>query len=63
VKITPELTKVLAERGYSPEFGARPLRRFIQDRIESYVAQGLLANTIKRGDEVEIPVEVLSKQD
>ncbi len=63
IKITPELTQVLAQRGFSPEFGARPLRRLIQDRIESYIAQGLLSNTIKRGQEVEIPSEILAKED
>lgn len=62
VRITPQLLAILALRGNNPQFGARPLRRFIQDRIESYLAQGLLSNQIRRGDEIEIPSEVLAQE-
>jgi len=55
VKITPELTDAVARGGYSVEFGARPLRRYIQEHIENYVARGLISGDIKRGDLIEIP--------
>lgn len=59
IKITPELAAWVVKGGYSPEFGARPLRRFIQEHIENYVARGLLAGEIKRGQVVEIRPDVL----
>jgi len=54
IKITPELVKKIAKIGYSPEYGARPLRRAIQDKIEDIVARKLLSEEIKRGDTLEI---------
>ena len=59
INITPELAASVARGGYSPEFGARPLRRYIQEHIENYIAKGLLDGSIKAGDRVEIPPEVL----
>ncbi len=44
----------LAELGYQPEFGARPLRRLIQDRIENSIANKLLAGELARRDQVVI---------
>lgn len=40
----------LAKDGYDPEFGARPLRRLIQDRVETAIADILLKKEAKRGD-------------
>lgn len=42
----------LAEEGYQPEFGARPLRRVIQERIDNPLSKLLLQDEIKRRDEV-----------
>jgi len=36
--------------GFDKDFGARPLRRFIQDKIEDLIAQEMLKDIIKRGD-------------
>lgn len=44
----------LANRGYSPEFGARPLRRVITDTIETVVADLLLAQKVQRNGTIEI---------
>jgi ATP-dependent Clp protease ATP-binding subunit ClpC len=35
VELTEEAVKVVAEEGYDPEFGARPLRRTIQRRVDN----------------------------
>lgn len=40
----------LAKDGFDPEFGARPLRRLLQERIETAVADLLLRKQLKRGD-------------
>lgn len=59
IKITPELAGAIVQGGYSSEFGARPLRRFIQEHIENYVAKGLISGELHRGQIVEISPEVL----
>ncbi|TSA44633.1 ATP-dependent Clp protease ATP-binding subunit, partial [bacterium] len=59
VKITPDLARAISVNGYNPEFGARPLRRYIQEHIENFVAQGLLSGEIPRGSVVEVPPELI----
>lgn len=46
--------QVLATGGYDPKFGARPLRRLIQDKIENEIAKKFLAGELKRRDVVYI---------
>jgi len=52
--ITPDLIEKIVALGYKPEFGARPMRRVIQDEIESRVAKIILEQNLKRGDFVKI---------
>lgn len=49
--------RVLARLGFDPKFGARPLRRLIQDRIENIVADMILAGKLVRRDTVIINSE------
>ncbi len=44
----------LVDKGYDPQFGARPLRRAIQKYVEDPLAEAILSNTIKEGDRVLI---------
>jgi ATP-dependent Clp protease ATP-binding subunit ClpB len=57
-KIEIELTKDarawLAEKGYEPAFGARPLKRVIQKSVQDPLAEKLLAGDIKDGDKVRV---------
>lgn len=46
----------LAERGYDPAYGARPLRRLIQQAIGDQLAKKLLAGEIRDGDPVHVDV-------
>ena len=46
--------KVLAQMGYDPKFGARPLRRLLQDKIENEIANLVLSNSLHRRDIVYI---------
>ncbi|WP_024119622.1 ATP-dependent Clp protease ATP-binding subunit, partial [Thermus thermophilus] len=59
-RISLELTEAakdfLAERGYDPVFGARPLRRVIQRELETPLAQKILAGEVKEGDRVQVDV-------
>jgi ATP-dependent Clp protease ATP-binding subunit ClpB len=48
--------KMLAEEGYDPAFGARPLKRVIQQRIENPVAAKILAGEFAEGDTIAIDV-------
>lgn len=49
-----EGVKKLAQEGFSPEFGARPMRRLLQDKIENIVANKILAGELERRDIVYI---------
>ena len=52
--ITQPLKEKITELGYRPVFGAREMRRVIQDKIENVLASALLFGQLKRGDKVEI---------
>jgi len=52
--ITGALKEKIAELGFSPVFGAREMRRVIQDKVENVLASALLSGELKRGDKVEI---------
>jgi ATP-dependent Clp protease ATP-binding subunit ClpC len=47
----------LANKGYDKAFGARPLRRTIQNLVEDKLAEEMLDGNIKEGDRVKIVVE------
>jgi len=48
----------LAEKGYDPAFGARPLKRVIQKSVQDALARQVLAGTINDGDHVKVDVGV-----
>ena len=52
--IAQGLKEKIIELGYDPTFGAREMRRVIQDKVENVLAQALLSGQLKRGDRVEI---------
>ena len=47
---TREAKLFLAEKGYNPDYGARPLRRVVQDYVEDPLSEGLLAGRFQEGD-------------
>ena len=47
VEFTRALAKWVVEEAFSPEFGARPLKRFIQDRIETRLAHDIIAGELR----------------
>jgi len=55
--ITEPLKEKMVELGYDPTFGARQMRRVIQDKIENVLAFALLSGEIKRGYKIEIDPE------
>jgi ATP-dependent Clp protease ATP-binding subunit ClpC len=54
LETSSEAVAHLAEIGFDPKYGARPLRRAIQTNIEDKLAEGILAGTIKEGDTVHV---------
>ncbi|GAA1731036.1 ATP-dependent Clp protease ATP-binding subunit [Microcella frigidaquae] len=54
--VTPDARTWLAERGYDPVYGARPLRRLMQHEIDDALARAILAGTISDGDVVRVQV-------
>jgi ATP-dependent Clp protease ATP-binding subunit ClpC len=56
--ITEELKEKVAELGYNPMFGAREMRRVIQEKVENSVASAILSGELARGSRIEInPVD------
>ncbi|MFC1922076.1 ATP-dependent Clp protease ATP-binding subunit [Chloroflexota bacterium] len=56
INTTPEALELLAEMGYDPEMGARPLRRVIQQNIEDTLSDALLAGEFEDGDTIVVDV-------
>jgi ATP-dependent Clp protease ATP-binding subunit ClpB len=60
-KITLVLTEaakdLVVDQAYEPSFGARPLRRYLQNRVETPLAKALIAGTIADGGEVTVDAE------
>jgi ATP-dependent Clp protease ATP-binding subunit ClpC len=54
--VTEAAMDLLGERGYDRQFGARPLRRIIQNLIEDPLAEGLLDNRFGPGTTVVVDV-------
>ncbi len=52
LEVSDEATKEIAEAGFNPVFGARPLRRVIQERVDNALANYLLKGRIGRRDKV-----------
>ena len=52
--VTPDARAWLAERGFDPIYGARPLRRLMQHEIDDRLARALLAGEIADGDTVRV---------
>jgi ATP-dependent Clp protease ATP-binding subunit ClpC len=52
LEVTAGASELLAEEGYSEEYGARPLRRVIQNRIEDTISDAILAGTFEAGDTI-----------
>lgn len=54
LKITPAAIYIVAEAGFDAEYGARPIRRVLQDKIEDLLSEELLAGNIETGATVTI---------
>jgi ATP-dependent Clp protease ATP-binding subunit ClpB len=57
LEFSPAAIDKLAEAGYDPVYGARPLKRAIQQRVENPLAQEILKGNVGAGESVKIDVE------
>jgi ATP-dependent Clp protease ATP-binding subunit ClpC len=57
IQIAEEARLLLANLGYDPEMGARPLRRVIQNKVEDYLSDALLSGEFTNGDRILIDAE------
>jgi ATP-dependent Clp protease ATP-binding subunit ClpC len=57
LELTPEAKFLLADKGYDPQLGARPLRRAIQRQIEDPVSERLLIKEVRAGEIVVVDAE------
>ena len=54
---TEEVVDKLAKQGFDPDYGARPMRRVIQNSVEDALSEELLKGEISLGDNIEMSVE------
>ena len=52
--VDPKAIAILAEEGFDPEYGARPVRRVIQERLESEIAEHMLKEIFHKGDVIRV---------
>jgi ATP-dependent Clp protease ATP-binding subunit ClpC len=57
LELSPEATEFLIEKGYSPDFGARPLRRAIEHHVEDPLSEEILRGEFKNGDKVLVKLK------
>jgi ATP-dependent Clp protease ATP-binding subunit ClpA len=54
IKVSPKAKKFLVEKGYDPTYGARPLKRVIQQMILDEIAKQIIVGKIQEGQKVEV---------
>ena len=57
LKIASGVLDWVANRGFDPEFGARPIRRVIQTALEDPLAEGIISGSIKVGDTIKADIK------
>jgi len=57
IEVSEEVKDLILEKGYDEQYGARPLRRTIQEYIEDEIAEAFLHRKIAQGDHVKIELE------
>ncbi len=57
INVSPEAKEHIVDCGYDPNFGARPLRRFIQRKVETLIAKKIIGSNLSAGDIIDISLE------
>ena len=56
LRMTPEATALVADHGFDPVYGARPLKRYLQNYVETLAAKKILSGDVHAGDTLELDV-------
>ncbi len=62
VEFDDSLIKELAQKGFDPVLGARPMRRLVQDTLESNLSKLILENKLEKGKAFKIGIELLNSE-
>lgn len=62
LKVTPKAKDVIIEKGWDPNFGARPLKRAIQKYIEDGLAEEIIKSNLKEGDTILIDSQEVNEE-
>ncbi|MHB8261406.1 MAG: ATP-dependent Clp protease ATP-binding subunit [Bacteroidia bacterium] len=62
IKLTDAAKDYIEEKGYDPQYGARPLKRAIQKYVEDPLAEEMIKNPISEGDTIEINYDKTKKE-
>lgn len=54
IEVTDEAKKWLGEEAYEPQFGARPLKRFVQRQIETPLARMMIKENLPEGTKINV---------
>ena len=61
LEVTDDLVSYVAIKGYDPKFGARPMRRIIQDVLEERIATKIISGSIQKGAVVILNTEDMTE--
>lgn len=54
VRFTPSVTELVAKEGFDTSYGARPLRRALQNNVEDTISEKILAGEVKDGESIVV---------
>ena len=54
LNVAKDVVDLLAQKGFDPEYGARPVRRIVQERIENDIAEHILNGVFRKGDTINV---------
>ncbi|MBU3196155.1 ATP-dependent chaperone ClpB [Clostridium algidicarnis] len=57
LNITKEVKMLIAKEGYDPIYGARPLKRYIENNLETKIARKIISGEIKEGNNIKVIME------
>jgi ATP-dependent Clp protease ATP-binding subunit ClpB len=57
LEVTEEARRYIAEKGFDPVYGARPLRRFIEHDVETRIGRALLTGDVRDGAVIRVGLE------
>ncbi|MBR1592637.1 MAG: ATP-dependent chaperone ClpB [Ruminococcus sp.] len=57
INVSDEAKNYIVDCGYDPNFGARPLRRFIQRKVETLIAKKIIGSNLSAGDSIDIELQ------